>query len=121
MAKGSVLVVDDDPTIVHVLADALELDGYHVVIAANDQALQLAHELHPDLILLDLMMPGIDGVEISKRLRGDPATARIPIVVTSARYDLKAALSKAPVDSALPKPFELDDLYAVVNRLVPSE
>lgn len=121
MAKGSVLVVDDDPTIVHVLADALELDGYHVVVAANDRAVQMAHDLHPDLVLLDLMMPGIDGVEISRRLRGDPATACIPIIIMSARYDLGSALAKAPVDSALPKPFELDDLYAIVEQWVHAE
>ena len=119
MADGTrttVLVVDDDPTIVDVLRAALEDEGYAVLMAVNGAALPLAREAQPQVILLDIMMPGMDGVEVSKRLRADPATAGIPIVAMSATSNLTALASQMPVDDRLPKPFDLDGVFAVVER-----
>jgi CheY-like chemotaxis protein len=78
--KGLVLVVDDDAMIVELLETALEDEGYHVFATVSAAALQLAHDLQPAVILLDINMPGMDGIEISQRLRDDPATERIPII-----------------------------------------
>ncbi len=113
MSKGTVLVVDDDPSIVEFLIEALEDEEYRVVTSVDGESLQVAHDVRPDVILLDIMMPVMDGVEVSRRLRQDPATARIPIVVMSARV--------MDVDGRLPKPFDLDFLYATVERWVPSD
>ena len=115
-ARTTVLVVDDDPTIVDVLRAALEDEGYAVLMAVNGGALPLARQAQPQVILLDIMMPGLDGVEVSKRLRADPATAAIPIVAMSATSNLTALASQMPVDDRLPKPFDLDGVFAVVER-----
>jgi CheY-like chemotaxis protein len=116
MSDATVLVVDDDPTIVSFLREALEDEGYEVVTAVGGEALPLAHHLHPSVILLDAAMPGMDGLEVSRRLRADPATAPIPIVAISAQHHLDATADRMPVNDRLPKPFELDQLYDTVAR-----
>lgn len=116
MGKATILVVDDDEAIVDVIRVALEDEGYGVLSAVNGAALQVAHDRHPDLILLDIMMPGMDGVEVSRRLRADPTTASIPIVAMSAHGRLRAIGDSMKADDRLPKPFELGDLYAAVAR-----
>ncbi len=121
MSKGTVLVVDDDPSIVEFLIEALEDEEYRVVTSVDGESLQVAHDVRPDVILLDIMMPVMDGVEVSRRLRQDPATARIPIVVMSARERLRETTRVMDVDGRLPKPFDLDFLYATVERWVPSD
>jgi two-component system, sensor histidine kinase and response regulator len=116
MGGTTVLVVDDDEAIIEVIRAALEYEGYGVLSAVNGAALQVAHDRQPDLILLDIMMPNMDGVEVSRRLRADPATASIPIVVMSAHSRMRAIGDTMAVDDRLPKPFELGDLYATVAR-----
>jgi CheY-like chemotaxis protein len=120
MAKGTVLVVDDDPGIVHFLDMALEDEGYRVLVAADGEALQVAHDLRPNLILLDILMPDMDGVEVSQRLRADPVTAGIPIVVMSAQDRLHSAAALMPIDDQLPKPFTLDRLFSILDRWIDS-
>jgi CheY-like chemotaxis protein len=116
MSDSTVLVVDDDPAIVSFLREALEDEGYEVATAVAGEALPLAHDLHPSVILLDAAMPGMDGLEVSRRLRADPVTAPIPIVAMSAQHNLDAAADRMPVNDRLPKPFELDQLYDTVAR-----
>lgn len=77
-------------------------------------ALQVAHEAQPDVILLDLMMPRMDGREVSQRLRADPATATIPIVAVSAHDGLATVNGTLAVNDRLAKPFYFGDLFAVV-------
>jgi CheY-like chemotaxis protein len=116
MSASMVLVVDDDPTIVCFLREALEDEGYEVVTAVDGEALPLAQDRHPSVILLDVAMPGMDGLEVSRRLRADPVTALIPIVAMSAQHHLEAVVARMPVNDRLPKPFELDQLYDTVAR-----
>jgi CheY-like chemotaxis protein len=118
MSTRTVLVVDDDPEIVDFLDAALQGRGYKVLMAIDGGALDVAQTAQPDLILLDLMMPGMDGFEVSRRLRDDPATASIPIVVMSASERIRNPSMILAVDGRLPKPFELDELYATVARWV---
>lgn len=118
MARGTVLVVDDDAAVVGVLAEILELEGYRAVAARGTEALRLAHELHPDVVLLDLVQPDIGGEELSHRLRGDPATAHIPLIAMSGHERLRGPVP-LPVDDRLPKPFDIDALCATVARWVP--
>lgn len=116
MTTPTVLVVDDDPAITALLTDMLEDRGYRVLTAMDGAALQVAHEAQPDVILLDLMMPRVDGREVSRRLRADPATATIPIVAMSAHDRLATVTGTLAVNDRLTKPFHFGDLFAVVAR-----
>ena len=86
-----IMVVDDDQDTVTILARHLQREGF-VPIEANSgpQCLKLVHENEVDVILLDLMMPGMDGFQVVKELRSDPVTAEIPIIMITARDDLDA-------------------------------
>jgi two-component system sensor histidine kinase/response regulator len=119
-ATRTVLVVDDDPSITEFVEMALEDAGYQVLAAVGGAALQLAHDRHPDVILLDIMMPEMDGVEVSQNLHTDPVTADIPIVVMSAHERLQTLAGRMSADDELPKPFHCQDLYATVARWIPS-
>lgn len=118
MSKGTVLVVDDDATILDLVQLALEDGGYCVLVSIDGAALRLAHEQQPDLILMDLMMPEMDGREVTTRLRADSATAHIPIIVLSARRNLTHWTAGMQVDGTLDKPFDLDDLSSIVGHWV---
>lgn len=111
-----VLIVDDDPDIVTFVREALEMEGYATLAAVDEAALHLAHEAQPDVILLDIMMPHMDGIEVSQRLRADPATADIPIVAMSAVGNLRELGRTMAADDRLAKPFHFGDLFAVVAR-----
>src|SRR5947207_704969 len=103
MLRGCILVVEDDPAIAAVVEETLTAEGYEVVRTDAWGALRLARELHPDVILLDYAMPGMDGAEISRRLRADRSTAAIPLILMSACPP--AAGPHMPVDAELRKPF----------------
>jgi DNA-binding response OmpR family regulator len=107
-------VIEDDPHIADLLQCALEDEGYEVLIAIDDQALYLARERCPAVVLLDLMLPGMDGREISRKLRADPATKHIPIILMSASSEVRVAAKQLAVNDYLTKPFLLDRLYATV-------
>ena len=115
MAGELILVVDDDPDIVELLCGVVHDAGYEVAIADGDAALSLAQERQPHLILLDMLMPGIDGVEVSQHVQANPATAHIPIIALSATPQWLPAL---PVNDCLTKPFKLGHLLAKVRYWV---
>ncbi|MDB5077198.1 MAG: two component transcriptional regulator, winged helix family [Chloroflexi bacterium] len=120
MTKGLVLVVDDDPDIIEVVRVALEDEGYQVLAAVNGAALPIARERHPNVILLDIMMPGMDGIEVSRMLRADPRTADIPIIAMSAHDRLRSIGAKMAVNDGLPKPFMLNQLFEKVAHWMES-
>jgi DNA-binding response OmpR family regulator len=115
-----VLVVDDDPIILELLVLNLELEGHDVVTASDGrQALDRAHDADPDLVLLDIMMPEIDGFEVCERLRADPATATLPVVFLSARAheaDLVRG-TKVGGDAYVTKPFDPMELMELIARI----
>ena len=85
---GTILVVDDNPTNIQVLFDVLSEIGYRVAIAkSGEAALQRVQSSQPDLILLDVMMPGIDGFETCQRIKANPATCDIPVFFMTALSD----------------------------------
>ena len=117
---GRVLVVDDDDVIRQLITVNLELEGFDVMTAFDGQdCLDKVKGVMPDVITLDIMMPRLDGWEAASRLRADPATAGIKVVLLSARAqeaDLQRG-SRIGVDAYLAKPFDPDELIATVRRL----
>ena len=115
-----VLVVDDDDVIRVLITVNLELEGYDVVTAFDGQdALDKVKAVAPDIITLDIMMPRLDGWETAARLRDDPETAAIKVVLLSARAqeaDVQRG-ERIGVDAYLTKPFDPDELLEVVARL----
>ena len=114
-----VLVVDDDPQVVRLLRVNLELEGYEVV-SANDgnEALEAVASEDPDLVICDVMMPGMDGIEVVRRLRADKQT--VPVVMLSAkamRSDMRVGLD-AGANEYVTKPFDPAELIEVVDRLL---
>ncbi len=88
MAKERILIVEDEPSLTEVLSYNLRREGYETVVAHEGQdGLRKAQKLLPDLIILDLMLPGLDGVEICRALRASKPTAAIPIVMLTARAE----------------------------------
>jgi DNA-binding response OmpR family regulator len=115
----TVLVVDDDRNIREVLHNYFTLKGYEVLLAANgEQALELAQCEIPKAILLDINMPGIDGMEICRRLRADEKTRLIPIVLITAYGATKAEASDAGADDIIYKPFDMRDLSIRLKSVI---
>ena len=115
-----VLVVDDDETIRGLITLNLELEGFEVATAVDGlDALAKAAAVQPAVVTLDVMMPRLDGWATAQRLRADPATADIKVVLLSARAqeaDLQRG-TRIGVDAYLTKPFDPDDLIDIVRRL----
>ena len=115
-----VLCADDDRDILALLALRLERAGYRVAQAIDgDQALSLARELLPDVVVLDVMMPRLSGTEVLAALRADGATAGLRVVLLSARAqeaDVERGL-EAGADAYLAKPFQAPELLEVVGQL----
>jgi CheY-like chemotaxis protein len=113
-----ILVVDDVPTVLAVLRIRLEAEGFEVVVARDGvEAIDRARETHPDLIVLDLMLPRLTGERVCEVLRGDPRTRPIPIVVLSARIGESERLRAfaAGADAFLTKPYDVGQLVGEIR------
>jgi CheY-like chemotaxis protein len=118
---SGVLVVDDDPTIVSLLGSVLTQGGYDVRVATGGaRALELARSRAPELVLLDLTMPDLDGLEVCRRLKSDPATVDTPVIVISAVDDVDEKVRAFEVGAAdyVMKPFEPREVLARVGAHV---
>jgi CheY-like chemotaxis protein len=117
----TVLVVDDDPDICGMLEMCLGLEGFDVLTACNGRdALRQLHESQPALILLDLMMPVMDGVEFRTHQQCEPGLRDIPVVCLSARHDARQMAARLGLAGFLGKPFDLETVVAAVRRLCPA-
>ncbi|MER6412889.1 response regulator [Streptomyces humidus] len=119
-ASGRVLVVDDNKVIRQLIRVNLELEGLEVVTASDGaECLDVVHQVRPDLVTLDVVMPRLDGFGTAARLRADPRTRDLPLVVISActQYEVEAGL-EVGIDAFLPKPFDPAELVSVVRALV---
>jgi DNA-binding response OmpR family regulator len=116
-----VLVADDDEDILQLLSFRLERAGYEIVLARNgDEALRLALELLPAVAILDGMMPGLDGFEVTRELRRNAATNTMPVILLTARAqasDIARGMA-AGADEYVKKPFDARDLADLVDRLL---
>ncbi len=113
--QSTILIVDDEPSARETLEALLFREGYRLVCAANGaEALQKAAELMPDLILLDVMLPGMDGFEVCRRLRADPRLAEAPVIMVTALDDRDSRLQgiEAGADDFISKPFDRAELRA---------
>ncbi|PZS00205.1 MAG: hypothetical protein DLM70_14050 [Chloroflexi bacterium] len=116
-----ILVIDDEPGITELLSDVLEYHG-HPVMVANDarQALDMISLQPPDVILVDLMMPSVDGLSLAVALRHDPSIKGVPLVAMSASDGALALADRmGDFDAYISKPFENVDLVSTVERLMP--
>ncbi len=111
-----ILIVDDDPTIRSVIEALLEDEGFTPVTAANGQeAVAIVRDNPPALVLMDLMMPVMNGVEAARTLKSAPETASVPIIAMSAGFILRESIDDLLADSIISKPFDLDALIANIR------
>jgi two-component system alkaline phosphatase synthesis response regulator PhoP len=124
MAKGTVLIVDDEEDIQELVKLSLQREGYEVLtVATGDNALVVARSRQPSLIILDLLLPGLAGLDVCKILKADPKTQAIPIIILSAKSeesDIVAGLELG-ADDYITKPFSAKVLVARVRRALRKE
>ena len=113
-----ILIIEDNPTISAVLVGALCNNGHDAFPVYAEAAISTAEARHPDLVVLDLWMAGTSGAEVFKRLRADPVTKHIPVLITSALPNAMAIGRELGADDVLPKPFSLETLEARVEHLL---
>ena len=117
--EKSILVVDDESELVELMKMGLEANGYQVITASDGKAgLETAVREKPDLILLDLMMPEMDGYEVLRRLRRLPAMRAIPVIMLTAKRDTRSILLTQELRATdyFIKPFESDALLACISK-----
>ncbi len=121
LTSTRVLVVEDDPDVAGVLHDLLTDEGYRVTVSSDGQSLAAAQANPPNLILLDVMMPGMDGPEVCRRLQADPRTRAIPVVfITAVAPSLTAQrLAGCQYAGIIRKPFTLDEVLTTVAHHLP--
>jgi two-component system alkaline phosphatase synthesis response regulator PhoP len=121
MAKEVILIVDDEEDIRELVALNLRREGYQILTCdTGERALELVRSKKPDLVVLDLMLPGVDGLEVCRRLKADPDSRRIPVVMLTAKgeeTDIVAGLELG-ADDYVTKPFSGKVLVARVRRLL---
>ncbi|GAB1420855.1 hypothetical protein MASR2M15_09800 [Anaerolineales bacterium] len=119
--KKNILVVDDEIGALTLIGIMLERGGFNIIKAKDaDSALAELNQITPDLIILDVMMPGIDGIELCKIIRNREDTANIPVLILSARGDAESVMRgmEAGADDYLPKPILHHDLVAKVRAML---
>lgn len=119
MATQTLLLVDDDPQLRHVVSMFFELEGYQVIQAKDGtEAKALLEQTVPDVILLDLMMPDIPGIEICRHVRADKRLRDVPVIVFTAADMKEEELRSAGADRFITKPYSLEGLRRVVRTLI---
>lgn len=112
---AQILIVDDDPAIRNLLDELLTDEGYTTILAGDgESAINKARAHLPNLILMDLMLPVVDGASATRVLKSDPRTTAIRIIAMSAGANLRLHADHLPADGLLGKPFDLDTLLAQV-------
>jgi twitching motility two-component system response regulator PilH len=122
MSMSRILVVDDSPTVLYVVKQMLAEGGYEALAATDgEDALRLASQARPSLILLDLILPKVNGYEVCRQLKSAPETAHIPVVmVTSKTRDADREWGiEQGADDYVTKPFDAQNLLEVIGRFVP--
>ncbi len=117
--RNKVLIIEDDPSTHQMISDILEINGYEAIIAREPlDGLKKAISEKPDMILLDIMMPEMNGLEVCQRLKKDPITSKIPVIcvsVKAAEEDIKAG-KDAGAEDYITKPFIPKNLVETVKK-----
>jgi DNA-binding response OmpR family regulator len=117
--EEKVLVVDDEFEIRDVLSRFLTEEGYEIILASNgEEALELVERENPQVILLDILMPGIDGIETCKRLKENEKTRFIPVIMATALWDTYSEVIEAGAEDFVTKPFNLTELSHRVKSIL---
>jgi len=124
----TILVIDDDELVSRTLQRALKMYGYHVMVSnSGTEGLQLARRHKPDLFILDIMMPGADGYQVCRQIRGDPMLSDLPVLFLTAKLKDEDKIEgfRAGADDYLTKPFNMEELQlrvkAIMRRVAPKE
>lgn len=118
---AKILVIDDEESNRKLLEVLVQADGHATLVASNGEAgIELAASEQPDVILLDLMMPGLDGFEVARRLKSNPLTASLPIIVVTALYDIASRQRMATwgADEVVMKPVDRWELSERISKLL---
>ncbi len=121
MAGKLILIVEDNERNRKLVRDVLQFSGYETIEAeTGEEGIRLAQERHPDLILMDIRLPGIDGITAFRRLRADPTTQRIPVMAMTASVMTAGPreLLEAGFDGYQSKPIQVQEFLAAVRRLL---
>ncbi len=125
---ATILVIDDDELVSRTLQRTLKLYNYQVMVAnSGPEGLQLARRHRPDLLVLDIMMPGMDGYQVCRQIRGDPLLADLPVLFLTAKGKDEDKIEgfRAGADDYLSKPFNMEELQlrvkAILRRSTPAE
>lgn len=120
-SSRKILIVDDDPSMARLIGMALAAQGYEVYEALNGiRGYKVARQEQPDLVLLDIMMPDIDGYEVFRRIKLDPATQKIPVVFVSSKFnneDIEKGMEMGAT-AYITKPFDLSCLLDAVDEAI---
>lgn len=111
-----VLIVEDEQDVANLVADVLELEGFEARVSSGESALDNALRFRPHLVLLDLMMPVVDGFEVARRLHAHDATRGLPIVVMTAMHDASSRAREIGARHFLAKPFDINELIDTVEQ-----
>jgi CheY-like chemotaxis protein len=119
MAPQTLMLIDDDPQLRHVVSMFFELEGFNVLEAQDGaEAIRMLAEYLPDVILLDLMMPDVPGIEVCRHVRATKRLKDIPVVVFTAAEMQEEELQAAGADRFITKPYSLEGLRRVVRTLI---
>lgn len=117
-----ILVVEDSPTLLYMVSRMLSEGGYQVLTATDgEEAMSLAIQEHPSLVLLDVILPKLNGYQVCRRMKSTPATAQIPVIMITSKTkdnDRRWGLEQG-ADDYVTKPFDARELLEVVDRFVP--
>lgn len=118
-AVPTILIIDDEPSITDVVAEVLTDEGYETLIASGGRdALHMLAECRPDLMLLDLFMPEMSGLDLLAQLQADERLASIPVVMMTAGAMANLSFGHGGPTQVIAKPFDVEDLLATVRTLV---
>jgi len=118
MSSKRILIIDDEVAILDALKLVLEGRGHQICTVSRPEDFSSSLEIfQPEVIFVDLSMPGMDGVTVTKRIKTDPGTRHIPVIVISAHLDTEQRAREAGADDYLEKPFRVNDFLAKVTAL----
>ena len=117
-----ILFIDDDPDIVHLVKDSLESEGYEFQSASlGEEGVRMYNDWNPDLVILDMHLPDIDGFQISKQIKGNPHKGPVPIIMLTGKFvrlEDKVSGLEGGADDYILKPFEMEELLARIHGIL---